>query len=759
PGDEPVEPLRLRAVSRDGRPLVRGLIPMRSARDYIAKDVAADIAGLLTSGTTFEGRPVEARDVAVLVEVREHGQLVADRLAKLGIPAVLAGGGQVFQTRAAEELATVLRAIERPQRAPLVRAAALTSFFGATPLDLVNRSEEITDKVADTLRGWGLLLRTRGVAAVMEAADEAGLVARVLGEVGGERHLTDLRHLTELLHQVALRERTGLPGLIDWLEEERRADAGDKIRRLDSDAAAVQIVTIHGSKGLQYPVVYVPFVFSRWVKDVEIALFHDADGRRFLDVSGRGLDWSDHRNAHLAEESGESLRKLYVAITRAQSQVVTWWAPTMNTEMGPLHRMMFGRQPGWGEVLERAPVKEDPDALMVLRAWETAGGPVVEEAAHASVDPLPRSAPSTLLARRRFERSIDDDWRRTSYSGLLRVDPVTPGVVSEPEVEALQDEPDPEADALPGEEGATGLPVALRGEEGGPPDAAPVVSPMTDLPAGAAFGSLVHGVLEVADPMAPDLLSALTAAAAEQLRWWPVEATADELAAGLLPSQLTPLGPIAAGLSLSEIPLSDRLCELDFEFPLAGGEDAPASGFPTLRDLAGVLRAHLADDDILAAYPDHLERPPLGDQPLKGYLSGSIDVVLRVRDDAGEPRFVVVDYKTNVLGDALDLALPMRASDYGRAAMAAAMIHSHYPLQALLYAVVLHRFLRWRLPGYDPQVHLGGVAYLFLRGMCGAETPADGGHPTGVFAWQPGADLVVALSDLLAGNLGGVRDE
>ena len=100
----------------------------------------------------------------------------------------------------------------------------------------------------------------------------------------------------------------------------------------------------------------------------------------------------------------------------------------------------------------------------------------------------------------------------------------------------------------------------------------------------------------------------------------------------------------------------------------------------------------------------------------------------------------------------------MTSADYTREAMAAAMIHSHYPLQALLYSVVLHRYLRWRLPSYDPAQHLGGAAYLFLRGMCGPDTPTDGGHPTGVFAWQPGAEVVVALSDLLAGFAKGAAE-
>ena len=151
----------------------------------------------------------------------------------------------------------------------------------------------------------------------------------------------------------------------------------------------------------------------------------------------------------------------------------------------------------------------------------------------------------------------------------------------------------------------------------------------------------------------------------------------------------------------------------------------------------------------MRAYAERLESPSLGGQLLRGYLSGSIDVVLRI-PDGDTQRFVVVDYKTNRLGDP---DRPLTAQDYTPALMTEAMLHSHYPLQALLYSVVLHRYLRWRLPGYDPERHLGGILYLYVRGMCGPETPVVDGQPCGVFAWHPPAAMVVALSDLLAGRV------
>jgi exodeoxyribonuclease V beta subunit len=190
---------------------------------------------------------------------------------------------------------------------------------------------------------------------------------------------------------------------------------------------------------------------------------------------------------------------------------------------------------------------------------------------------------------------------------------------------------------------------------------------------------------------------------------------------------------------------------MDFEFPLAGGDLRSAAPQIRLEDVGRLLREHLPVDDPLASYADRLTDAALGRQPLRGYLSGSIDVVLRIPSGPGptDRRYVVADYKTNWLGEP---GRPLTAADYTPARMAEAMLHSDYPLQALLYSVVLHRFLRWRQPGYDPDRHLGGVLYLFLRGMCGADTPMTDGQPAGVFGWKPPAALVIALSDLLDGQ-------
>jgi exodeoxyribonuclease V beta subunit len=730
-------PFRVRQVERRGFKLARGLIRADDARRHIAADCAADIAALLASEATWHDEPIAARHVAVLVGEWSHAELVRGELAARGIPAVVGGGTKLLTSPAGDEWLCLLEALEQPQRSARVRAAALTSFLGRTLTELDAGGDELTDQLADRLRGWALLLRGRGVAALFEATEEQGLTARVLGQVGGERLLTDLRHLAQTLHETARRESLGLTGLLEWLRSERDNAASERVRRLDSDAAAVQITTVHQSKGLQYPVVHLPFASMNFVRTVDVARYHDDHGTRMVDVAGGGAEWSTHERAHLTEEAGEELRDLYVALTRAQSQVVTWWAPTRNTADGGLHRLLFGRQPEQDVVPESQGVKDDEYVARILGLLGELGGPSPEVSVVAADAPGPVTGETLEPAARDFTREVDTEWRRTSYSGLIRVQEQPEGVSSEPEVEPTEDEPEA-GDATPA----------------GPVREPGVPSPMAALPAGAAFGSLVHGILELADPEAPDLGADLLTRTREQLQWWPVGVGAEEIAEALLPSQRTSLGSLGSGLRLVDIPMRDRLCELDFEFPLTGGDrPATARAGVRLEEVAGLLRRHLSPDDPLASYADQLVGP-FGEQVLRGYLSGSIDVVLRV-PDGDRPgdghRYVVVDYKTNLLGEP---GAPVTSADYGRDEMAGAMLHSHYPLQALLYSVVLHRFLRWRLPTYDPTTHLGGVLYLFLRGMCGPETPVVDGHVAGVFDWSPPAALVTGLSDLLEGVLG-----
>jgi exodeoxyribonuclease V beta subunit len=739
-------PFRVRVIRRGDISRRPGLLSVGQVRPRIARDLAHDVRRLVDSGATFDGRPVRPRDIAVIAY--RHADLADAQaaLADVGIPGVIAGGGSVFATPAAVEWLTLLEALEQPHRSTRVRAAALTCFFGHTAAALDARSggggDELTDEVADELRSWLELFGSRGLAAVLEAATTGGLSARVLAEVGGERRLTDIRHIGEALHEAALTERHGLVSLLSWLREqvaEGRAGRGlERTRRLDSDAAAVQLVTIHASKGLEYPVVYLPALADRHVSEPELPRYHDDEGRRCRNVGAGGAGWADGVRRAQDEDAGEWLRLLYVALTRAQSQVVCWWSPTKNTEASPLHRMLM-RAEGVAEVPERPSVPSDDEVVALFGQWRDRGGPVPELAVVAELTEAPEVEDIPVLGVRTFTRSVDAAWRRTSYSSLsaVRADTVVDAVTSEPEVMGKDDEQ-----------------LSLVEEVAQQPSRDPVSdlpSPMANLPVGATFGSLVHAVLEHADPAAADFRAELLGHIDEQRGWWPVELDREELADALVAVCDSPLGGPGSGLegiTLRGVSLSDRLREMDFELPLAGGDVRGPRSDIRLLDLAPLLERHLPEGDPVRAYSGPL-RGPLGDQTLRGYLTGSVDVVLRVPTPDG-PRFHVVDYKTNWLGPADE---PLTAAAYRPQALDAAMGHSDYPLQALLYAAVLHRFLRWRLPDYDPERHLGEVLYLYVRGMCGPATPLVDGAPCGVFSWRAPVGLVEELSSLLAGRV------
>src|SRR5690606_37197479 len=350
------------------------------------------------------------------------------------------------------------------------------------------------------------------------------------------------------------------------------------------------------------------------------------------------------------------------------------------------------------------------------------------------------------------DRTFDHCWVRTSYSGLTRVahetgphvevdlgtDPGGEGTSAaaggaEREEVAKVDEPALE-------------PGGASGDGEGDGEALPL--PLADVPGGARVGTLVHEVLERVDFTAPDLVGELTAAAEAAGASRLVEGHEDVLVAGVALALQTPWGPAWADVRLSDLTHRDRLDELAFDLPLAGG-DRPHQGLVTMAGIADVF-AGLPADDPLAGYHERL-RDPLLTAEVRGFLSGSIDLVARLGGGPGgeagaDARHVVVDYKTNHLVPHGEVG---STAHYRPEALAAAMQDAHYPLQAALYAVALHRFLRWRLPGYDPARHLGGVAYLFLRGMVGPDTPRTDGAPCGVFTWQPPATFVTDLSDLL----------
>ena len=739
-------PVRLRQVTREPFGKRGNRNPaVAQVRELIAADVAADVVRQLqhTRLETRHGtRPLAPRDIAVLCRRNADAAAVRDALVAAGVPAVVSGLSSVFGTPPARDWLTLLTALEQPGHAGRTAALALTPFVGWDAHRLATAGDEDRDRLADAVRRYTELLSGGGVASLLEALQADGLAARLLAGADGERRLTDVRHVGQLLHLAAVENRYGVAALTDWLRsrvsEAPEDYAEERSRRLETDAAAVQVVTIHASKGLEFPVVYVPYEWDRFESRTPAVLrLHDDDGRRVLHVGGsEDPGYPALRERHAEEERGEDLRLLYVALTRAACQVVTWWAPTRNSAAGPLSRLLLAeRAPGEVPARSVPTPADDVVAARLADLAERSGGTVAVEQVTAAPAPSrwvpPAHEPPTLSVGT-LRRSVDQTWRRLSYSGLTAAaherlhgggqEPEAPGTVDEVDVD------------VSGPAGATPAEQAAR----------ELALPLGDMPAGTTFGTLVHDVLEHVDTAAPDLLAELRLRCAEGMRMPGVEP--EELAEALLAVLRTPLGPAAGGRTLADIVPGDRLPELAFELPLAGG-DAPTGPGTTLPDLAALLRRHLPADDPLAGYADLLAG--LGPAHLRGYLTGSIDAVLRVRDQAGEPRYLVVDYKTNRLAPWDE---PLTAWHFRPAALAEAMMAAHYPLQLLLYLAALHRYLRWRQPGYDPARHLGGGLYLFVRGMSGPDAPVLGEAPTGVMAWHPPAALVVELSDLLEGQ-------
>jgi exodeoxyribonuclease V beta subunit len=760
---DPCAAFRLRVIEHPAD--AENVLPVARLRPRITADLVSDITTLLASGATLaqhgSRRPIDPADIAVLVRTNERGETIRDALIDADVPAVMFGASSVYASTAAEDWLTLLTALEQP-RQQFVRRAALTCFLGWTFDELATASEPALIALTQQVRSWSRVVAARGVAALMEAVtSQTGLSERLLHSTGGERLLTDLRHIGQSLHAAMVSAQLGISTLVEWLRdrmaEARSSGLSDRTRRLETDARAVTILTVHASKGLEFPVVYLPDAWDQHVDardDGRTLRLHDIDVERRsvceLDVGGvHAPDRTDRFAQHLAEESGEQLRLLYVALTRAACQVVTWWAPSRNTPASALQRYLYRPAEAGAEPAGSYPLIGDPRTLDRLRTGFLVEALVPRPAAEWR-PPVERTSAGRP---RTFDRTLDLHWRRTSYSALTAavhgLDLVPAGVGSEPELTKEDDELTSMPEELTRPEqivdrGPDRTTAAVTDD-----DRTELVSPMQNLPVGVEFGSLVHSVLESVDPRAELLASELRKAVTIAVARTPgADLSSDLLVDALLLAMQTPLGPLAYGQRLCDIPTSDRLPELTFELPLAGGDQPTAE--VTLGMLGPMLRRHLEPNHFLYEYSQALEHPLLAGETLRGYLNGSIDAVLRVRAANGVPRYLLVDYKTNWLGS--QEAGRLLVSDYTPHRMARAMMEAHYPLQALLYSVALHRLLRWRQPGYEPAVHLGGVLYLFVRGMAGPQTPQIGGVPNGVFSWRPPASLVTGLSDLLHGR-------
>ncbi len=712
-------PFEIVFIPRAGRTGKKGrVIPKRWLDPRLPRMVADDVARLLARAASIEGRAVSPGDVAILTRTNRQALAVQEELRALGVPSVLHGDASVFDSGEAVELARVLAAIAEPGSTMALQSALATGLLGvgAEELHALRDDEKAMEAWIASLTGWRELWERRGfVQAFRRLSRDQAVATRVLGLVDGERRLTNVFHLVELLHQAAVTRHLGIPGLIAWFDEMRH---DEKVRqgvmaaesaqiRLESDAEAVQLATMHKSKGLEYPIVYCPWLHesSRLRKnDKRVVRYHDpADGDRMR----LHLRPDDAAIAHAETEAhAEAMRLAYVALTRARHRVVVFWGAVNGHENSPLGALLHE---GEGGESAGSRLKLGDDAMMrrdLTRLADASGGTI----AWRELDETPapeftrRAAPALELAAREFRRApLDRRWRSSSFSALHAAEeaPAVAPILQGIDRDALGDGAPPRvADDRDGE------PVVLAG-----------------FPRGARPGDLLHRILEHADFAADDV--ALARVVDAELGRSPFDADKwrTVVARGLSQVLDTPLAADVPGLRLRGVPRSRRVAEMEFVFPVAH-----AGGALDPRRLAAVFERH-ARPPLPATYAARVAA--LGFQPLAGFLRGFIDLVFE-----HDGRFWVVDYKSNFLGE--------RAGSYRPGQLAPPMLEHDYYLQYHLYTVALHRYLAARLPGYDYDKHVGGVLYLFLRGMAPSNEAGSG-----VFRDRPSRELVAALSAVL----------
>ena len=638
----------------------------------------------------------------MLVKAHYQADLVQAALRDLAIPAVQHGSATIFESAEALDLLRILRAAHEPSRERLLREALLTATMGLSANEVAEYLGEAADDSAweqwlRRFRDLNEAARAGGVITLAERLlGECGVRRRALSRAGGERTLTNILHCVELLHQAEQEHVSGLEGLIVWLERRIAGNVADEaaLLRLETDANAVQLSTIHASKGLEYPVVFLPFAWDSPSGKTEQVIFHGADGTLTLDLGSDMLE--ANKATARAERAAEAARLLYVAVTRAEFLCYIAWGCISDAHNSPLFPLLHGRTVADPKKFKSC---SDQDILADIRQLGTPGSGLA-----AAIMPLDTPAPPYhphqvnlgTFTCRSLKQPISSDWRVSSFSSLT----------SGSERSSLQPR---DYDAL--------TPATADSAADEPAARAATLS-IFDFPRGASAGTCLHEILERLD------FPALTAEQIEQVSSARLQANGYEdhwrgAVAGMVQAVTqAPLVEEAPRFSLAQLRKGAWQTEMEFFLPVA--QLSPER----LRQLFdGLLQPTLHGDF------GHL-LDSLNFQQSRGMLHGFIDLVF---EQAG--RYYIVDWKSNHLG--------FNAADYSPDNMTRSMADHAYILQYHLYALALHRHLKQRLPGYRYEAHFGGAIYVFLRGIS-KENPQ-----LGIYRDKPAPAFIERAEELL----------
>ncbi|MEM5341736.1 exodeoxyribonuclease V subunit beta [Paraburkholderia azotifigens] len=711
----------------------------RAASEACAAEIVRLLRGAREGSVTIGDKPLAPGNIAVLVQTHKQGSLIKRVLSAWGVGSVELAQASVFESLDAEQIERVLAAVDTPGDLRRLRAALATDWFALDAASLW-RLEHIDEAIStagdaapsldamswvERFSRYRMLWHERGFAVMWRTLmRELRVAQRIVAGAEGERRLTNVNHLAELV-QARAATQPGIAPTLRWLAAQREgAGGGEEAQlRLESDRNLVQIVTVHKSKGLEYAVVFCPFLNDGNMREPPSSGLPDA--REYHDDGAAVLHYGcDEEQADLAsrqatrEQAAERARLIYVALTRAvyRCYVVagTYLSArsTKESARSVLNWLVAGSGRDFDEWLAR-PL----DEAAIYQHWRAlSGGPVAIADLPSVVRREPLESPVDSGARLRARtnrRTLRDAWRMASFSSLIaagsRAEESSAAQVANEEVRPDHDE----LAELSSGPNAPAFDMAVA-------PVAPVDLAADDIlafPRGPAAGECLHRMFELADFSDR---STWNEAIHQALRDRP--APAEPELAQRLPAMMQRLladvvsTELVPGMTLAALDPKRRLNELEFLF------SAASLDFPALRALLAGY-----------GYPDVALEP----NALRGFVKGFIDMIVE-----HQGRFWVIDWKSNHLGDTRD--------DYGAVPLEDAMAGHAYHLQALLYTVALHRYLRLRLPDYAYEKHIGGYLYLFVRGV--RPDWRDDSHAAGVLAGRPDFALIVALDALMDGD-------